>query len=69
MLSHWLRVAAPVEGFVGFVIGLSIRVNAVAARRRGELDAACAVTVISQEYLRYADLYCTGDPELVGREH
>ena len=69
MLSHRLRVAAPVGGFVGFVIGRSIRVNAIAAYRRGELDDACAVTVISQEYLRCADLYRTSDPELVGREH
>jgi len=50
LLSHRRRVAAPVERFVGFVIGLSIPVNAIAARRRGEFNDACAVTVISQEY-------------------
>ena len=69
MLSHWLRVAAPVEGFVGFVIGRSIREDAIAAHRRGELDDASAVTVISQENLRIADLYRTSDPESVGGEH
>ena len=69
MLSHRLRVAAPVEGFVGSAIGRSIWEAVIAAHRRGELDDASAVTVISQENLRYTDLYRTSDPELVGREH
>jgi hypothetical protein len=69
LLSHRLRVAALVEGFVGFAVGRSMWEDAIAAHRRGELDDASAVTVISQEYLRYAYLYCTCDPELVGREH
>ena len=69
MLSHGLRVAAPVDGFVGFAIGCSIWEDAIAAHRRGELNDASAVTVISQEYLRYADLYRASDPELVGGEH
>jgi myo-inositol catabolism protein IolC len=55
--------------FVGFAIGCSIWEDAIAAHRRGELDDASVVTVLSQEYLRYANLYRTSDPELVGREH
>ena len=69
MLSHRRRVAAPVERFVGYAIGRSIWEDAIAAHRRGELDDASAVTVISQEYPRYADRYRTSDPEVVGREH
>ena len=41
-----LRVAAPVEGFVGFQIGHSIREDTIAARRR-ELDNASPVTFIA----------------------
>ena len=63
MLSHRRRVAAPVQGMVGFVIGCSIWVNAIAAHRCGELDDASAVTVISQENLRYTNLYRTSDPD------
>ena len=65
MLSHRRRVAAPVDGFVGFAIGRSIREDATAAHRRGELDDASTGTVILQENLRYADLYRTSDPELL----
>ena len=46
MLSHRLRVAAPVEGFVGFAIGHSIREDTIAAHRR-ELDNASPVTFIA----------------------
>ena len=42
--------------------------NATASHPRGELDYTSAVTVISQENLRYADLYRTSDPELLRRD-
>jgi hypothetical protein len=57
--SHRLRVAAPIEGFVGFAVGRSSWADAIAAHRRD----ACAVTVISQESLRYVNLLCARDPE------
>jgi hypothetical protein len=69
LLSHRLRVAAPIELFVGFAVGRSVWADAIAARRCGELDDACVVTVISQDYLRYVNLLCARDPEVVGREH
>jgi myo-inositol catabolism protein IolC len=56
-LSHWLQVAAPIEGFVGFAIGRSIWEDAIAAHERGDLDDPSAVTAISQEYLRYVGIY------------
>ena len=61
-LTHWLEVAAPVEGFVGFAIGRSIWEDAVAAWRQGDLDDAKAIAAITQEYLRYATVYCSADP-------
>jgi hypothetical protein len=68
LLSHRLRVAAPIEVFVGFAVGRSVWADAIAAHRRGELDDACAV-IVSARNLRSADLCCSSDPELVGREH
>jgi hypothetical protein len=62
LLSHRRRIATPVEGFVGFAVGRSILEGAIAAHRLGELDDACAVTVISREYLRCADRCRTSDP-------
>ena len=62
MLPHRRRVAAPVEGFVAYGIGRSIGEDTIAAHRRGELNNASTVTVISQEYLRYADRYRSQRP-------
>ena len=62
MLPHRRRVAAPVEGFVAYGIGRSIWEDTIAAHRRGELNNASTVTVISQEYLRYADRYRSQRP-------
>jgi hypothetical protein len=69
LLSHRRPVTAPVDGFVGFAIGRSIREDAIAAHRRASSTTPARVTVISRENLRYTDLYRTSDPELVGREH
>ncbi len=52
-LTHWLQVAAPVEGFVGFAIGRSIWEDALAAHT----DDKETVEAISREYLRYARTY------------
>jgi len=52
-LTHWLQVAAPVEGFVGFAIGRSIWEDALAAHT----DEEETVEAISREYLRYARTY------------
>lgn len=60
-LGHWLEVAAPVEGFVGFAIGRSIWEPAIAAHQKGELDDDGVTEAIAREYLRYADIYCAAD--------
>jgi hypothetical protein len=61
LLSHRLRVAAPVEGFVGFAIGHSIWEDTVAAHRR-ELDNASPVTVIAWNTCATPTSTATSDP-------
>lgn len=56
-LTHWLEVAAPIPGFVGFAIGRSIWEGAIGAHQRGELDDDAATEAIRREYLRYGDCY------------
>ena len=56
-----LRVAAPVEGFVGFQIGHSIREDTIAARRR-ELDNASPVTFIAWNTCATPTSTATSDP-------
>jgi myo-inositol catabolism protein IolC len=56
-VDHWLRQAAPVEGFVGFAIGRSIWWDAL----KGYLDAAIerddAAKQIADNYLRFIRVY------------
>jgi hypothetical protein len=61
LLSHRLRVAAPVEGFVGFPIGHSIWEDTIAAHRR-ELDNASPVTVIAWNTCATPTSTATSDP-------
>jgi myo-inositol catabolism protein IolC len=60
-LEHWLQVAAPVEGFVGFAIGRSIWEHAITEHRNGNFDDEVAVAHIKAEYLRYTNIYCAAD--------
>ena len=56
-VDHWLREAAPVEGFIGFAIGRSIWWDAL----KGFLDGACRATrrrdLIAEKYLRFVKVY------------
>jgi 5-dehydro-2-deoxygluconokinase len=57
-VDHWLRQAAPVDGFVGFAIGRSIWWNALNGFLAGHLlrrDEAAAQ--IAENYLRFIDVY------------
>jgi myo-inositol catabolism protein IolC len=56
-VEHWLRVAAPVDGFGGFAIGRTIWWEAIAAQLAGELDRAAAVATIAERYLHFVDVY------------
>ena len=53
-LNHWLDVAAPTDGFVGFAIGRSIWEDAVRSHITGELSDADAAKQIADRYLSFA---------------
>jgi myo-inositol catabolism protein IolC len=57
-LNHWLAVAAPVDGFVGFAIGRSIWEDAIAGWRRGDAGEAETEGRIAARYLEFARTYC-----------
>jgi myo-inositol catabolism protein IolC len=56
-VEHWLRVAAPVEGFVGFAIGRSIWWDALKGFLDGSLERRAAAEQIADKYLRFIKVY------------
>jgi myo-inositol catabolism protein IolC len=56
-VDHWLRVAAPVEGFVGFAIGRSIWWDALKGFLDGSLERDAAAQQVADNYLRFIQVY------------
>ncbi len=56
-VDHWLRVAAPVEGFVGFAIGRSIWWDALKGFLDGSLEREEAAQQVADKYLRFIRVY------------
>jgi myo-inositol catabolism protein IolC len=56
-VDHWLRQAAPVEGFVGFAIGRSIWWDALKGFLDGDLERRAAAEQIAENYLRFVEVY------------
>jgi myo-inositol catabolism protein IolC len=56
-VDHWLRQAAPVEGFVGFAIGRSIWWDALKGFLDGSLERDVASDQIADNYLRFIRVY------------
>jgi myo-inositol catabolism protein IolC len=56
-LDHWLAVAAPIDGFVGFAIGRSIWEDPIAAHNEGKADENATVSEIAERYLGFARQY------------
>lgn len=56
-LDHWLEVAAPVDGFVGFAIGRSIWEEPIADHNHGKASDAETVAEIAERYLGFARRY------------
>jgi 5-dehydro-2-deoxygluconokinase len=54
---HWLEVAAPVEGFIGFAIGRSIWWDALKGFLSKDLDREAAASQIAENYLRFVNVY------------
>ena len=56
-VDHWLRQAAPVEGFVGFAIGRSIWWDALKGVLDESLSREDAAAKIADNYLRFVQVY------------
>jgi myo-inositol catabolism protein IolC len=56
-VDHWLRQAAPVEGFIGFAIGRSIWWDALKGFLDGSLDRRAAAEQVADNYLRFIRVY------------
>ena len=56
-VDHWLQVAAPVEGFIGFAIGRSIWWDALKGFLDGDLDRRAAAEQVAENYLRFVQVY------------
>jgi myo-inositol catabolism protein IolC len=56
-VDHWLRQAAPVEGFIGFAIGRSIWWDALKGFIGGDLERQAAAEQIADNYLRFVKVY------------
>jgi myo-inositol catabolism protein IolC len=56
-VDHWLRQAAPVEGFIGFAIGRSIWWDALKGFLGGDLERRAAAEQIADSYLRFIKVY------------
>lgn len=56
-VDHWLREAAPVDGFVGFAIGRSIWWDSLRGFLDGSISRADAASKIADNYLRFIEVY------------
>ena len=53
----WLRVAAPVEGFIGFAVGRTNFKAPLAGYLAGDLDAKTAISTIARNYRACVDTF------------
>ena len=56
-VDHWLRQAAPVDGFVGFAIGRSIWWDALKGFLDGSIERDDAAQKVADNYLRFIRVY------------
>lgn len=56
-VDHWLRQAAPVEGFVGFAIGRSIWWEPIRAYLEGAMERQQVADAIATNYLRFVAVF------------
>jgi myo-inositol catabolism protein IolC len=56
-VEHWLRAAAPVEGFIGFALGRSIWWDALKGFLGHELDPAAAAAQIAENYMHFVRVW------------
>jgi 5-dehydro-2-deoxygluconokinase len=56
-VNHWLEVAAPVEGFIGFAIGRSIWWDPLKDFLANQIPREAAASQIADNYLRFVEVY------------
>src|SRR3954447_8363635 len=56
-VDHWLRQAAPVDGFIDFAIGRSIWGDALTGYINGSLEREAAARQVAENYLRFVKVY------------
>jgi myo-inositol catabolism protein IolC len=67
-VEHWIEVAAPLEGFVGFAVGRSVWDQALQDLLGGRIDRKAAVDLVSHRYRELIDTYLEARrPGLSGR--
>ncbi len=56
-VEHWIEVAAPLEGFVGFAVGRSVWDQALRDLLGGRMDRKVAVDLVAHRYRDLIDTY------------
>jgi myo-inositol catabolism protein IolC len=56
-VEHWLRVAATVDGFIGFAIGRSIWWDALKGFLAHDLDRDAAAAQVASNYMHFVHVY------------
>ncbi len=56
-VAHWLKIAAPVEGYVSLAIGRTIWLDALSEHLAGRLQRDAAITQIAANYRQMIDTY------------
>ena len=65
-LDHWLDVAAPLPGYVGFAIGRSIWWDPLAGHFAGTISADLARHQIAENYLYFVHQYLNARGPVAG---
>lgn len=65
-VDHWLRVAAPLPGYVGFAVGRSIWEDPITDYEAGRGDAEGTQARIARRYSHFIQRYLAADPALAG---
>lgn len=58
-LDHWLQVAAPIDGFVGYAVGRSIWEKPLTDELAGRIDSDELKRRVGESYLHYSGVYAT----------
>ncbi|MEO8967384.1 MAG: DUF2090 domain-containing protein, partial [Solirubrobacteraceae bacterium] len=63
-VAHWLKIAAPVKGYIGLAIGRTIWLEALTEHLAGRLERDAAITQIAANYRQMIDTYAAAGTAL-----